>query len=287
MTPATDRADGDNGLYRAPALEKGLDILELLATTEAGLTQAEIAKALQRSPNEIYRMLDTLVRRRYVGRKGDAYQLTLKLFALAHQHPPMRSLVAQATPAMRELSLWAEQSCHLAIYDRGQVLVLAQFDSPKYYGLSVRLASRIGLVNTGSGHVLLAFALPGERELMLSEHGLAPGETIPKNFHQRLDRVRKRGYERMKSLQIRGVINLSVPVVGANGTAVAALTVPFLHRLDRVGAPGIETVLRRCQQVAGELSRSIGGMPDGEAPERSRRKARAGRGAETVATARE
>ena len=54
--------------YRAPALDKGLDILELLATTDEGLSQAEIAKALERSPNEIYRMLDRLVRRHYVVR---------------------------------------------------------------------------------------------------------------------------------------------------------------------------------------------------------------------------
>ena len=37
--------------YRAPALDKGLDILELLAATDDGLSQAEIAKALARSPN--------------------------------------------------------------------------------------------------------------------------------------------------------------------------------------------------------------------------------------------
>ena len=54
--------------YRAPALDKGLDILELLAGVDGGLTQAEIAKKLDRSPNEFYRMLDRLVRRGYVTR---------------------------------------------------------------------------------------------------------------------------------------------------------------------------------------------------------------------------
>ena len=80
--------------YRAPALDKGLDILELLAGTEEGLSQAEIAKALDRSPNEIYRMLDRLVRRDY-GRRtsADRYELTLKLFELAHASPPIRRLV--------------------------------------------------------------------------------------------------------------------------------------------------------------------------------------------------
>ena len=56
-------ADPSLEKYRAPALDKGLDIIELLASADEGLSQAEIAKALNRSPNEIYRMLDRLVRR--------------------------------------------------------------------------------------------------------------------------------------------------------------------------------------------------------------------------------
>ena len=73
--------------YRAPALDKGLDILELLAAEEEGLSQAEIAKALGRTPNEHYRMLERLVRRGYVFRNAsDRYELTLKLFGLAHFH---------------------------------------------------------------------------------------------------------------------------------------------------------------------------------------------------------
>ncbi len=92
--PDPDDANGDR--YRAPALDKGLDILEVLSATDAGLTQAEIAKALDRSPNEICRMLDRLVRRGYIARTTtDRYELTLKLFALAHRHAPMRRLVCR------------------------------------------------------------------------------------------------------------------------------------------------------------------------------------------------
>ena len=46
--------------YSAPALDKGLDILELLSSSDNGLTQAEIASRLNKSVNEIYRMLSTL-----------------------------------------------------------------------------------------------------------------------------------------------------------------------------------------------------------------------------------
>ena len=81
--------------YRAPALDKGLDILEFLAASSVGLTQAEIAKGLGRGPNEIYRMLDTLVRRNYVTRTpdGDKYMLSLRLLVIANMHPPRRRLL--------------------------------------------------------------------------------------------------------------------------------------------------------------------------------------------------
>lgn len=152
----------DNDRYRAPALDKGLDILELLASIEGGLTQAEIAKALGRTPNEIYRMLDRLVRRGYVGRTdGDRYELTLKLFALAHQHAPMRRLVALAMPLLKAFAQKSWQACHLAVFDRGRVVIIAQVDSPGYWGLSIRVGATVGLFNTGSGHVLLAFRAPG------------------------------------------------------------------------------------------------------------------------------
>ena len=52
--------------YSAPALEKGLDILELLSNFEEGLSQAEIASRLNKSVNEIYRMITTLTNREYI-----------------------------------------------------------------------------------------------------------------------------------------------------------------------------------------------------------------------------
>ena len=43
--------------YTAPALEKGLDILELLASVSEALTHSEIASRLGRTLTEVFRML--------------------------------------------------------------------------------------------------------------------------------------------------------------------------------------------------------------------------------------
>jgi DNA-binding IclR family transcriptional regulator len=252
--------------YRAPALDKGLDILELLAGEEEGLSQAEIAKALGRTPNEHYRMLERLVRRGYVSRSAsDRYELTLKLFGLAHFHRPIRRLVAQATPLMRALAARTMQSNHLAMYDRGGVSIIAQMDAPGYWGLAIRVGARVDLFNTGSGHVLLAFRSAESRAMMIAEQDGADEEPgSPEDLEDRLAQIRQRGYEVMPSLQTAGVYNLSAPVLAADGSALAALTCPYISPLNRPKAPDIPETIGMLRDAASALSLKVGGQIDAE-----------------------
>ncbi len=241
--------------YRAPALDKGLDILELLAATDLSLSQAEIAKSLNRSPNEIYRMLDRLVRRNYVRRtEEDRYELTLKLFELAHQSPFIRRLVSHAAPLLRHFARDTGQACHMVVYDRNVLVVVAQVDAPGYWSIAIRIGGRMSLVNTGSGHIFLAFASPDERSLMLEEQEDVAPDQIPSGFENRLEKVRKREYEVMKSLQVSGVTNLSVPILGPLNTVVATLTCPFIGRLDQLDAPSKTEVLNHLIGIGKKIS---------------------------------
>lgn len=250
--------------YRAPALDKGLDIIELLAREEEGLSQAEIAKALGRTPNEHYRMLERLVRRGYVFRNAsDRYELTLKLFGLAHFHQPIRRLVSQATPLMSALAGRTMQANHLAVYDRANVTVIAQMDAPSYWGMAIRVGARVGLFNTGSGHVLLAFRAAEERAAMIAEQVAGDDEqTCPEGLDERLAQIRQRGYEVMPSQQTAGVYNLSAPVLGADNAALAALTCPYIAPLNRPKAPDIPKTIALLQETAATLSLRVRGQVD-------------------------
>ncbi len=255
--------DDDSDRYRAPALDKGLDILELLAHTDGGLTQAEIAKGLNKSPNEFYRMLDRLVRRGYVQRQGgDRFYLTLKLFGLAHFHAPVRRLVSFATPVMREFSNRAEQSCHLAIYDRGSVVVIAQQDSPTYWGISIRVGATISLFNTGSGHILLAFRDEAQRQMMMAEQERLKADTRrPDDLEERLQSLSQRGFETMDSLQTAGVRNISAPVLALDGNALAALTCPYISPIN-ADAPSFDTVIDHLREAARQISEIVAGRSE-------------------------
>lgn len=257
MSKALDNAeDGDR--YRAPALDKGLDILELLAEHPDGLTRAEIVKELGRGPSEIYRMLERLVARQYVMRSagGDRHALSLKMFALAHRHPPVNRLVTQALPVMDAYARQAEQSCHLGLYDRGNVLIVAQVPGPGNWGLSIRLGARVGLLDTGSGHVLLACQTPERRSQMLAEHTPLEGEVpLPEaQLHDMLEQIRSTGYRQSESLQSYGVVDISCPILGPDGQALAVLTSPYIRRIDGHAGPSLDGARECLLQAAQELS---------------------------------
>ena len=62
-------AEKYTALDSAPALEEGVDILELLATQQEALNQNDVAQRLGRSVREIFRMLACLEDRGYIQRK--------------------------------------------------------------------------------------------------------------------------------------------------------------------------------------------------------------------------
>ncbi|MDB5893907.1 MAG: transcriptional regulator, IclR family [Rhodoferax sp.] len=251
MTTEPDR-------YRAPALDKGLDILELLAEQPQGLTRGEIVKAMGRSQSEIYRMLERLVARHYVSRsnEGDRYALSLKLFVLGTRHPPIDRLIARAQPLMDGFAKAAEQSCHMGVYDRGNITVVAQVNSPGNWGLSIRMGARVSLIDTGSGHVLLAFQDERHRADMLLAHEALDGEVpmAPELLESTLAGVRQRGRWQGDSQQALGVVDISIPVLGPYGEALAVLTCPFVRRIDRHVGPDLAEVGELLARAAQALS---------------------------------
>src|ERR1700739_1347743 len=254
----TSVEDSRRERYAAPALEKGLDILELLAAASDALTHSQIADRLGRSVPEIFRMLVCLEERGYISRMGpdERYQLTLKLFEIVHQHRPLQRLITQARPLVQRVASETGQSCHLAMLNSAEVVIVAQADAPGNMGFSVRPGANIDLLTTASGHVILAFQSDEVRARALGAWRLRSKKPIPAGLNRHLSRIRHRGYEELASYQVRGVANISYPVLNQHGEAIAAMTVPFLATIgDRKGPPQVKEALSRASRA---LSLAIG-----------------------------
>lgn len=244
--------------YSAPALEKGLDILEVLAREEAGLTQSDIARVMGRTVSEIFRMLVVLTERGYLVQDPDTdrYSLTTLLFEIANQTPPIKRLTAVAGPLMRKLTSVVNQSAHLAIISDDSVLVVAQVDPPGSHVMSIRLGARIDLWRASSGRAILAYEDEDRLAELFSRATLPPGKT-EQAVREDLARLRERGFEVIDSFTAHGIVNIAVPVFGHTGHSVAALTIPHLERFD--DPISFDFCAQQVIETANTLSRSLGG----------------------------
>jgi DNA-binding IclR family transcriptional regulator len=254
--------------YPTPALEKGLDILELFASTPGGLTVSEVARLLNRTVSEIFRMLLCLEQRGYLAQSEnrERYHLTLRLFRLAQEHPPTKRLVTEALPIMHGVAHELRQSCHMGVVDGGHVVILAQVDSPESTGFYVKMGSKVDLMHAATGHVILAHLDEDACQRALEEWNNEAKRKRPADLDDHLAKIRRRGYESRASYEVKGVVNISFPVLSAQGNAVAGLTVPYVKRIeDKISVPDVVESLRVASQ---QISEALGAAPKSEKTQR-------------------
>jgi DNA-binding IclR family transcriptional regulator len=248
--------------YSAPALEKGLDIIEALAKESEGLTSAEISARLGRPMGQLFRMLVVLQQRGYVAYQAESerYEMTLKLFELAHGLGPVRRLNLVASPLMKQLSQEIGQSCHLVIYYAGKGHVVVQQNAPSARVLSVRLGAEAPLFDTCSGHILLAFAEDADLDEMLAAIPASHRQSSNSALQKLIKRIRADGFECVSSAQIQGVQDIGFPVFNLTGKMAAVLVVPFLEFLDGSHPVDIDSAQKAIKETAGLISAGLGSL---------------------------
>jgi len=166
---------------------------------------------------------------------------------------PVRSLVETALPLMRKLTHDIGQSCHIAVASEDQIVVIARIERPGDLGFSVRVGYRREISRATSGLVLFAYQDEETRRNWLKRCRLK-GEAA-ESFVARADVVRQRGHHEANSDFVRGIVDLSAPIL-RNGIAVAALTVPFVHSnpLVKEMAESADFVRVAAKQISNDIA---------------------------------
>jgi DNA-binding IclR family transcriptional regulator len=223
----------DGRKYRAPALEKGLDLLELLAAHGAPMTPSRMSQALGRSVSELFRMIQVLEFRGYIEQTAEGYALTNHLFALGMARAPMRTLTEAALPVMRELAAETRQSCHLVVLSEDQIVVIARIEGPGDVGFSVRIGYRREVIDATSGLLLYGLAAPSVKtELEARLRARFPTDRFDAFVAAATEAARKGHVERPSDF-VHGVTDLVAPILGGDG-AIATLISPFIQQTPRV-----------------------------------------------------
>lgn len=222
----------------APALEKGLDILEVLVAKSEPLTLSQIANRCGRSVSEIQRMVHVLLRRGYLHRTGaNAYGPGLKLYELGRFRHPFRHLQQVAEPLMARAANSLGHSIHLSVEEHGQMLILSEILGSGIATVALKVGSRHSLADTLSGRIL---------SLNL--------ETKARAADRR--KIERDGYLVTPSHLYTGVQDLGVPVRRSSNSPIeAVLACSWLkQRSDEVTAEEVAaTLLDTARAIVAQL----------------------------------
>lgn len=248
--------------YSAPALTKGLEVLELLAEARAPMTMKEIAEGLGRSKNEIFRMLVALQERGYLEKnpETDAFSLTDRLFKLGLHTPSAQDLMTAAMPELSAIAEESGQSPHLVVINRGMTVVTAAVPGGEDMSFTLRLGYGRPATDSTSGQVILAFQPPTLAKRIIAEcQAKSPGSVDRAALDEQLAAIRARGYELHDSRDFVGITDICCPILGTDGTAVASIIIAYINRHTRKSRhqETLAILQAACDRIGARLSISV------------------------------
>ena len=125
-------------------------------------------------------------------------------------------------------------------------------------GFSLRVGAELDVLVSASGRALLAFQDLDTTEFRVRESIQRRPEHSKIDINAILEAVRKRGFESIVSLQIKGLHAVGCPIFDTQRHAIAALTVPYAERLDASNRKTVRDVENRLGVAARTLSERMG-----------------------------
>ncbi len=230
----SETSHDERAAYSAPALEKGLDILEVLASEGEAMTARQIGERLGRSKNEIFRMVYVLVDRGYLRRDAatDRLSLSNRLFELGMRTPRPRALVEVALPAMERLSGRVGHASHLVVISRGETVVVASAAARAEFNFTLQLGYSRPATDAASGLTIMAFQSPERRQVMMEESlSLLERGALRETLNAELDRIAATGFLISESHHFVGITDICAPILDRSGRGVASVVMPCLQKI--------------------------------------------------------
>ena len=235
----------------APALDRGLALLEALTSSQHGMTLTELSTAIGSPKNSTSRLIQTLLVRDYVVRDDATMRIRLTGKLLRLGQPKVRgvSLVECALERMRALRDSVQETVQLGISIGDEGVVIEKVESNRPARIGVDIGLRFKLYNNAPGKVFLAFQTPKERERVISRLKLERSTdfTIPnkESLRKECDHVMERGYATDAGEADEGIHCVAAPIRDRADLLVAALWVSGIAGLmpkSKFSAVAVEVI---------------------------------------------
>ena len=211
------------------SLQRGLGILEIIAKKQFGVTTAEVSREIGLHTSTTFHLLRTLTSLGYLAQDEitKQYHVGSKIFHLAASVSNEVQLLKMAQPFLVDMAKQTGETSHLAIFERGEVIVVGKIDGGSPVGVTDRVGYPRPAHCTAIGKVLLASLSEAELKAFLNTIELRPMTprtiTAIPNLEQELERVGAQGYAVDDEEFAQGLRCLAAPVRNYTGNVVAAI----------------------------------------------------------------
>ena len=208
-----------------PALDRSLDIVELLTTSKLGMTLSELSDELAIPKNAVFRITQTLLARGYLSRneKSLAFQLTTQFLKLSHPRWDNISLPAVAREDMIALRDQVQETVQLGVLSGLEGVIIDQIEGTQPLRIVADIGLRFMLHNNAPGKLLLANLPFEQREQVITQIQLTASTprtiTSKKELHDECEQILKVGY----STDFAEADGSIPPIVARVGSCMLAL----------------------------------------------------------------
>ncbi len=240
------------------SLEKGIAVLRAFSERSGTLTMSEIAEQLDLSRPGVRRILLTLEHLGYTYQHRGVWGLTPRVLELGAGYFSEISLPEIANPYLQILTDAVGETCHVAVWDRDEVVHVARAEVRRILQDSVRVGTRLPAYATALGQVLLTGLSSADLAEFLHKTdrvALTPHTLVDESaLKARIEEVRGSGcaiaIEELES----GMTGAAVPIL-ANGELIGALgATSTMLRSSRASLA--EQIVPRLREAAAQIARS-------------------------------
>lgn len=251
----------------APALRRGLDILELFLDARDGLRVPEITERLGLPRASVHELVGALAERGYlqaVSEPPSRYELGVKAFQLGGAYERKLDLAKLGRESARRIAAECGETVQIAIREGRSAVYIVRIDSTQ----SIRLVSDVGTSVpahcTAGGKMMLSMLPPAELDALYPDDAALPPMT-PHSITTRerllaeLEATRARGWAEENSESNENAACVAAPVLDRAGDCIAAMSVsiPILRWDETAKADYVKLVLKGAR----ELSTNLGSLP--------------------------
>lgn len=214
-----------------PAVERAFAMLEALDHSIHGLNIADLSRRLNIPRSTAHSIALTLERCGYLTRDTSRRHCSLsgKAYLLGREALRSERLATAAHMPMRRLSTQTQLISHLAVLEQNQAIYIQKVQGPGLLHVDTYVGKRTNLHCTAVGKVLLGYAPEPYRNKILARGAFARYTrntiTFARALNSELQRVCTEGYAIDNQEEELDIRCLAVPVFGARGELLAALSI--------------------------------------------------------------